>query len=101
MTDFIILPRAGGKTTKLVQLMVDDPELTYIAPTVSQAIGVAARHYALITGQKPDHRRFLSVNQFREQARHGGRVVIDEVDGVLEYLLGSRVVAVAGTGASV
>ena len=99
MIDFIILPRAGGKTTRLAKLMAADPELVYVAPTYEQAQKVG-----LEVTRRYDHTvspsRFISASKaISARALTGKKIVVDEVDGVLRVLLGAEeIVAVAATG---
>lgn len=93
----------GGKTTALLELM-DRPEnssVIYVAPTRQQA-DMARSMFETMTGKKSDPARFVKVSQVNslldpESHYPPLRFVIDEVEGVLNSLIGGQVLAVAGT----
>lgn len=91
----------GGKTYALVELMLEpgNEDVIYVAPTVSQAQGIAFPYAAQITGQatKELRDRFISVAQIDNLRGRVVRFVFDEVDGILGYLAGAPVIAIAGT----
>lgn len=94
----IELPRGRGKTTELVILMMEpgNEDVVYVAPTMQQA--QSARKIAEAHGMpRPTLHRFISANGLSDLHNTGTRYVVDELDGVLGYLLGGTPVAVAGT----
>jgi len=99
MTAVVLRPRAGGKTTALVQQMVFDDRITYVAPTHQQA--VMARNVAFDLGIHLPADRFIRAP--RDLDRRGPRCdgevfVVDEADGLLSSLLGGTIMAIALTG---
>src|SRR5690606_6412884 len=83
----------GGKTTALLELM-DRPEnssVVYVAPTKRQA-DMARSMFETMTGKKPDPDRFVSASQLPRSNPGGAypdtRYVIDELEGVIDYLAG-------------
>jgi hypothetical protein len=95
------LPRQGGKTSALVDLMLEpgNEDIIYIAPTMAQADN--ARRMAQERGATPERAkrgRFQKLPDRPIRGRSNVRYVVDELDGILSYLLGGIPVAVAVTG---
>lgn len=85
------LPKGEGKTKTLVQLMIDNTALVYVAATEAQADNA----YRAARARDPhiDRERFRGPLNLREhlQGRYGVELLVDELDAVLETLLGGRV----------
>ena len=92
----IDLPRAGGKSTTLARMMVDNPNLVYVAPTVQQAQLIGWE-----TARKIDPEiskdRFISVAQLERYRGTNVEFIVDEADGVLNALFGGEVRTLAHT----
>lgn len=94
----IDLPRQGGKTKRLVELMEADDKIVFVAPTLQQA-QVAMSYFDAET--RPDRNRFVSVSQILSRSRYfppDAKFVVDEADVVIRMLLGRAVEAIALTG---
>lgn len=92
----------GGKTTALVDIMLEpgNEDVVYVAPTFSQsdhAHRVAKQRAADAGRPTPSRTRFIRADQILARATTGDRFVLDEVDGILHFLLGGAPVAIAGT----
>lgn len=90
----------GGKTVSLVELMLypGNEDVIYVAPTVRQAHQLAFLE-ALKRDPHVSRDRFISAGSLEYvRGRYPeARFVIDEIDGVLEYLVQGKVLAIAGT----
>ena len=101
--------RHGGKTTELVEFMLEpgNEDVFYIAPTNVQAQGVALPIARSILQERGEDipaglsSRFLSASALTQGPHLAPmtRVVIDEIDGVLSGVLRLQVLAIAGTDA--
>ena len=92
----IQLERGGGKTTKLVEMMLADPSLVYLAPTQAQAD--LALRMARQTQSDTSRKRFQRADAFAQrQGETPITVVVDELEGVLTTLLGATVAAATHT----
>ena len=85
------LPKGQGKTKTLTQLMIDNTDLVFVAPTEAQAENA----YRAARAESPhiSRDRFRGALGIAEalQGRHHFEVLVDELDAVLEVLLGARV----------
>lgn len=103
MNSVIELPRAGGKTYDLVQEMLrpGNEDMIYVAPTREQAVRVGLRTAVAVFGAEDTPKlrhRFLASRDLPGAVRgRNARLVVDELDGVLEVLLGAPVVSAAHT----
>lgn len=102
-------PMGAGKTTELVKMLLatGNEDVYYVAPTRSQADNaykIALQVFMGVNGgsvhpviTNPDIRkRFISAATLSEMPK-GTRYVVDEVDGVLDFLIQGYVLAIAGT----
>ncbi len=98
----LTLPKGGGKTTTLVNLMTQNDDLIY----VSADFRWAHNAYMMAREIKPDisRDRFLAAHEAPEKLRervingdHRREVVVDEIDYVLEILLGGHTRIFMGT----
>ncbi|WNN95088.1 DNA binding protein [Microbacterium phage Magritte] len=85
------LPKGQGKTKTLVQLMIDNTDLVYVASNAGQADNA----YRAARAESPgiDRERFRGPHNLQEylQGRHRFELLVDELDAVLETLLGARI----------
>ena len=94
----------GGKTTALVEIMLrpGNEDVIFVAPAESQAMN-AYYHIALgVFHEKPSRAlrdRFISAAglRARKKQKQRGRYVIDELEGVIGFLVKGTVLAVSGT----
>lgn len=87
----------GGKTHALVEIMLrpGNEDVIYVAPTRDQAYRIAYE-YAKTIRPGISRSRFITAADI-EHNRLGHRYVFDEVHAVLSTLVGTEVVAIAGT----
>lgn len=87
----------GGKTHALVEIMLrpGNEDVIYVAPTRDQAYRIAYE-YAKTIRPGITRSRFITAADI-EHNRLGHRYVFDEVHAVLSTLVGTEVVAIAGT----
>lgn len=91
-------PLGGGKTTALVEMVLNDPELIYIAPTQRQAENAWKIATSLIPRGATIRRDRFRTSPTPDADWRGLRVVVDEVDGVLGgCVAGATTVAIALT----
>ena len=91
------MPMGSGKTYQLVWLMMQpgNEDIIYVAPTKAQA-DCAHQIARSLPGPNPTRDRFVSVSQLPirdKKARH----VVDELVGVLSYLIGGEVLEATHT----
>lgn len=97
------LPRGGGKTHALLDLMKAKPNLVYVAPTLRQANTVWASTGADLDDRLPRW-RFQSAGSMMRRPLAGRNdaddveFVVDELESVLSILLSGPVFAATTSG---
>jgi hypothetical protein len=97
----LTLPRGGGKTTTLINLMTQNDDLIYVSADHRWAHNA----YMMAREIKPDisRDRFLAAHEAPEKLRErtmrfqSMEVVVDEIDYVLSILLGGNTRIFMGT----
>lgn len=91
-----------GKTYDLVKMMLEpgNEDVVYVAPTYMQAQAIGKRTAVAAFGQEDTRElaeRFIPVSAMFSRQGRNERYVVDEIAGVISYLMGSEVIAIAGT----
>lgn len=92
----IVKPRGSGKTTALVEYMLEpgNEDVVFVAPSQAQA-NVGFHRYKELGGNPHHEHRFQSASwlEFRDKRERRPWIVIDEADGVLGYFLKAQIEA--------
>lgn len=102
MTKYFIGGRQSGKTMTLLRSMAEDPSIIMVC--ASREMAQAAHRTSESLGLLIDRARFMTPTEVREyRPSHRGpraepRFVVDNVNLVLERLLGGVIEAITGTG---
>lgn len=91
-------PKQSGKTTGLIKLMSSDKNLVYVAATRRKAVDAERQARAMATEvhHEISRTRFVSAEEAaRWRWPHETRFLVDELEDVLQKLLGSHPVELA------
>ena len=87
----------GGKTRALLEMVIGDASIIYVAPTRAQA----EHAYREARSMTPmiSRGRFISIHQVPTYrgVNPAYQFVLDEVEGILGGLIGGTVIAIAGS----
>ena len=83
---FIILPRRGGKTTRLIQRLVDNPRAMLIEP-LHQMRDMVAKDHPDIADRMLSFRQWIN---FGQHSKDCDEVLVDNLDLLLPEFLGVR-----------